>query len=109
MLRLSDIVPRTAIHVVALMAIVGVLWSGVGINWWMASPGEQTHLVTPADQSDGEPLEDHHKKDKQQDFKVLIYMEMSERAWNTSLVRPFVEVVLSHLHHPDVLTPPPEC
>ncbi len=109
MLRLSDIIPRTALHLVALMAIVGVLWSGAGVQWWMASLSEKTHLVSTASQNDGEPVEDHHKKDKHQDTKILIRTEMSERAWSTSLVRPSVEIVLSPLHHPDVLTPPPEC
>ncbi len=112
MLRLSNLMPRKALYVVALTAIVGVLWSGAGVDFWMAAAcSDDLHLVSPLEKGDNEPLEAPHKKDKQQDAKIPIpiLMEKSARVWRVPLLRPFVEVLMSPLHHPDVLTPPPEC
>ncbi len=106
--RLSALIPRKALHVVALMAMVGVLWSGAGVDFWIAACSDDLHLVSPLEKTDGEPEEDH-EKDQQQEVKITGSLLECPYVPAHGKLRPVRVVCLSTLHQVDVLTPPPEC
>ncbi len=104
---LSRLFPRTVIHLVATMAIAGVLWSGVGIELWIVSCDETVHFMSPLEKGDHD-THDEHKKEHKQDVKILSCAQRASMPLYVLSVCLIRETTLASLHHPEVPTPPPK-
>lgn len=104
----SRLFPRTVIRLVAAMAIMGVLWSGVGIEWWVVSCDEAMHFVSSPFEKGDHDAQEEHKKEPKQDVKILNCAHRVSMPLHVLPVCLNRTTTLASLHHPEVPTPPPK-
>ncbi|GEM_PF-4753533 len=100
---------HTTLRTIAVLAMVSVLWSGSGLQWWMAVLHGNYEMMSWCVTEETDNHEDHHEH-KDYDLKILLEVVKTGREAECQIrIKPIVDLFLLSSCEGEVLTPPPEC
>ena len=93
--------------IIVLLVIISLCWANI-VPYCHSNPDIKLDLLERCDPIDGESEKKEKKSEKDGNDKIPIHSNKKKNIATLSGLKNFLLVNVRSLHHPEILTPPPE-